>query len=126
MRIGTKKSDILFASTDEDHFLFGLEGNDRVGDVQNLAATNDHYFGNEGNDRLYSYSGDDWLFGNTGSDQAVIVHHAGKIVFDGGSGQDIAHLMGFSEDASVTDRGNGYVIKDGDCVVVLRNVEEWL
>ena len=126
MRIGTPKSDILFASTGEDHFLFGLEGADRVGDVEYLAATNDHYYGNEGKDRLYSYSGDDWLFGNTGADHALIAHHAGKIVFDGGKGRDVANLMGFSEDATVIERDHRTVIRDDDCVVVLRNVEEWL
>lgn len=127
MRVGTKGADILFSWSDEDHFFFGLEGDDRVGDDKfaSVVPTNDHYYGNEGKDRLYSYTGDDQLFGNTGADSAVVYHHSGEVIFDGGRGADVAYLMGFSDTSEVIEKGHKTIIIDGDCRVVMINVEDW-
>lgn len=127
MKVGTKGSDILFSSTSEDHFFFGLEGDDRVGDDKFVSAvpTNDRYYGNEGDDRLYSYTGDDWLYGNTGSDIALIHHRDGKVRFDGGNGFDVANFIGFSEGVLILEKGNRSIIIDDDCKVVMRDVEDW-
>lgn len=125
MRVGTHKSDILVGYIDEDRFVFGLEGNDWIGRIDHVAPSDDWLYGNEGDDYLYSFTGNDRLFGNTGSDLAVIYHHDGITRFDGGKGFDQARLIGFSDEATITEYNHRTVITDGDCKVVLRNVEEW-
>jgi len=122
MRVGTNSNDILFSIANEDSFVFGLEGDDRIGDVDEFFG-NDTYFGNEGDDRFYSLSGNDDIHGNTGQDIFNVWHHDGKITIDGGSGYDELNLIGFSDELVVTEYDNRTVLTDGACKVVVRDVE---
>lgn len=125
--VGTAADDDIRGALYVDNFIFGLEGDDKIGDPHIADAylpTNDRYFGGEGNDTLYSHAGTDRLFGNTGDDLAVIVWREGVVRYDGGDGADVARLLIFDAPV-VVDKGDKTVIFEDGCRVILTNVEAW-
>lgn len=135
---GTNENDFFSNLTTDDHFVFGLRGNDIIMDVltldgsQTSSYSDDIFLGGGGNDWLISRGGDDFLFGGKGRDQFQAINgdqidlDMNCITIDGGAGRDRAKLYGFTGDETIVEMSDRTVVHGDDMMVVIfDNVEKW-
>lgn len=134
IQTGTESADTIYGGLYTDDFIFGLEGDDVIGDklvLDFIPQSNDEFNGNEGNDTLITRNGSDRMFGNSGNDTFLVFasrnDDGNRVVIDGDSGQDVVSLRGFRANfAEVEVFANRTVIRDRDMTVVIRtDVEEF-
>lgn len=148
---GTPKSDFLVGDSTTLNVLVGLKGDDFIYDFNIMINQDPYYsgipaerlygsdaflFGNEGNDTIGSYGGNDVLKGGRGDDEMFVSYNPEEENFTGdtvtkvagGRGEDTLTLRGFGKDATTlfdAETGKTEVHEGHKTVIIAANVEHW-
>lgn len=127
---GTANDDFIYSGT-ANHIVYGLGGNDTIGDqffADWTPVSNDIFYGGDGNDTLIYRNGNDTLYGDAGNDvikvyKAFDDHDEGLTIHIwGGEGTDnVEFRLGDNAgENDVTHQANGNTRVDfGDMKIIL-------
>ncbi|MDO6965793.1 hypothetical protein [Rhizobium alvei] len=121
---GTKRSDVLYSLKPVE--VFAGRGDDWLGDIGKRPdrPTADIYHGGAGDDFIFTYSGKDKVFGDSGND-TLVANTSSSFSYDGGEGFDVLELKVNAPGGYLTMWAGDEIvaIKVGAQIVSLHDVE---